>query len=122
MRDAAAELDDFEPAADIAFGFFERLAVFLCDELDQLIKMRVHQLAIPEQDCRALCHRRVRPRDERLCRCFGGLIDFYPPAHRRAADDFARRRVVHVAELGRFRRGPPAVDEDGDDRCFADCC
>ena len=64
LRDAAGELDDLEPARDLAARIGEHLAVLARDDRGELAGMLLDQVAEPEQDARAAERRRVRPLGE----------------------------------------------------------
>jgi hypothetical protein len=53
MRNAAGELDHFEPALDVAFGVGDGLAVLGGEQLGEAVELLLHQLEELEQNPRA---------------------------------------------------------------------
>ena len=74
-REAAAELDDLEPARHLAERVGEDLAVLADEDLGELVAALVEELADAEEELGAPRERRRAPRRERRLRGLDGGVD-----------------------------------------------
>ena len=87
LRNAARELDDLEPARELAFGVGEHLAVLARDQRGQLVEVRVEQLLEAEHARARASAAACRPSRQR---CFGC-------GHRARDDGGVGERSVPIA-------------------------
>ena len=111
MRDAACELDDVEPALDLAARIVERFAVFARNRPREAVSVRDQRLAEREQHRSATRWRRRRPAGEGSAGGADRGVHFVRRSERNAGLHFAGRRVVDVAETFRAPRHIGAADE-----------
>ena len=97
----ARELDDLQPARDLAARVGEHLAVLARDDRGQLVLVRVEQLAEREQDLRALGERRGAPLGAGGRGGLHGAIDVGGRRERNARDDLAGGGIGHLADDAR---------------------
>ena len=111
LGDPAGELDDLDAAGDRSAGVVEGLAVLGGADAGQLLAMRFEDIAVAEQDARALRGRGRRPRGERRLRRPDRLADLARGGERHPRLDPAARRVVDVAEAVALAGDALTVDE-----------
>ena len=104
--------DVLETAGEFAVGVGKGLAVFVRDQLSQLVGVIDEKLTKGEQDIGARRQRRFAPGDQRLASARHDLIDEAGVGHGHGGADLARGGVVD----GRLtlERNPLAVHEMGD--------
>ncbi len=111
MRDAAGELDDFEPAHDLALRVGEDLAVLLGDNPRQRVVVPVQEFEELEHDARSRQRCGCRPGGKRRRRRLYRGVNLACAAHRDAAGALAGRRVEHIAPAPARPVSALAVDE-----------
>ena len=109
--DPARELDDLDAAGDRSAGVVEGLAMFGGADAGQLLAVRFEDVAVAEQDARALRRRGRRPRGERRLRRPDRPADLARGRERHPRLDLPGRRVVDVAEAVALAGDALAVDE-----------
>ena len=106
VRDAGGELDHLDAARDLALGVGQRLAVFLRDDLREILALRVHEIAEAHEDARA-AQRRIRaPECQRGGGGRDGRVHVGGIAERHVADHLARGRIGDLAVARRSARRP----------------
>jgi hypothetical protein len=114
MGDAAGELDHLEPAADLALGIVEGLAVLERHQAGEIVGALLDQALEVEHHALAAERRRRGPGRLRLLRDRHGVVDlgFGGEGHHRR--HLAGRRVGDVALPAARARHPLVADEMSD--------
>ena len=110
MRNARCELDHFHAARHRPFGIGQCLAVFLRDDLRQVLAVPVQQVAKLHQHARTPQCGRRRPCTKRVRGRGDSGIDVETVGERHVPDDLAGGRVGHFAVARRRRRVGTAPD------------
>ena len=97
MRDAAGELDHFEPALDVASGVGQHLAVFVREHERQSVHVLLDQRLEVEHDPRATLRIDGGPFAERLLRMLDGLARLGPAREGNLRLHLSGRRIEDVA-------------------------
>jgi hypothetical protein len=114
VRNAAAELDHFEPALDIALGVGDHLAMFGGEQVRQLVHILLDERLEVEHDARAPLRIGGRPARLRRLGRRHGPVQLRLAAERDARLHLAAVGIEHVA-LARTARSRGAGDEILDD-------
>ena len=101
MGDGAGEFHDLEPAADLALGIVEGLAVLERHQPGEVVEALLHQSLEVEHDALAAQRRRRRPGQLGLLGDLHRGIDFRFRGESHLARHFARRRIGDVALTSR---------------------
>jgi hypothetical protein len=107
---AAREVDDLEPAADLAEGVAQVLAVLGGDDRGEVLRAEREQLAKPEHHLGAFRQRRRPPRRKGRGRSRYRGVDVVGRGERDTLGDAPGRRVEHLAVARRRTLRGLAVD------------
>ena len=108
------QLDHLDPAAHLAAGLVEMLAVLARHQPGEPVELALEQRLEDEHAASAPGHRLVLPRLERLGRHPHGLVDLGWPGQGHAAEHLAGRGVQHVQPVAGLRVDRPTADEAAD--------